>query len=128
MFNLIKGLEYYNLKGDGKYSNYNVVVDDFIFDDVIYVYSNKCLFEMKAQYAVALIPKSTNDRTLITHEVSSAMERGKEIETDLGEISFVFSKDEKENKKHFKRLVGKIKILNYESEKKRFKYEEFNSD
>jgi|TARA_R110000851_G_scaffold251971_5_gene404499 hypothetical protein len=106
IFNLLETLEYYNLKGDGKLKGFEVVIDDLILEDVIYVYNAK-------NYRERFVPKIKQTKTSITNtNLNSPLERN--IETAMGEITFELGND-KEIKKYRKSLVSKITILNYDS-------------
>jgi|TARA_R110000824_G_scaffold156963_6_gene330378 hypothetical protein len=84
IFEIVKSFEYYNLNLDGKLNKYNVIVDDMIFDDVIYVYSARIVEDPNYN----LVPNK-----------------------DDVNKSFVVG-NAKEIKKYKRSLIAKIEILN----------------
>jgi len=110
MFNIIETLEYYNLKGDGKLTRFNVVVDDLILRNVIYVYNARTVEDGHFVY----VPKITETKTSGNTEITFVGNPNNNmVEVDLGEIAFVKG-TKKEIKKFKKSLIGKITIKNYE--------------
>ena len=116
MLNLIKSIEYFFDEGDrlskghGMSINnkYFIVVDDLIHDDEIYMYRGRELENLEH----ILIPNV--EETELFGDVSYG-ENGW-IETVMSEVSFRVSKDKKEIAKYGKKMVGKIKILNYKGD------------
>ena len=91
MFQILNTLEYYNLNGDGELNNYHVIIDNMIYDDVIYVYNSKIIEDPNYN----LVPKFK-----------------RRIENEIGEVSFVYG-TKKEIKKYKRDLIIKLKISNY---------------
>ena len=106
IFNIIKTLEYYNLNGDGKLTKFNVVVDDLILGNVIYVYNARTVEDPNFVF----VPKVKKIKSSGTKIFSSP----NVVEEVIGEVSFVAG-TKKEIKKFKKSLVGKINIKNYET-------------
>lgn len=104
MFEIIESLEYYNHNGDKKLSKYNVIIDDLIYDDVVYVY-NSMIVEDKTYRLVPQIKEKA-------HTPKATLFSNGTIETELGEVSFKIGTP-KEVKEHKKELIAKIKIENY---------------
>ena len=99
VFKIIETLAYFNKKNMKINNKYKVKIDKLIFDDAIYLYSDKVEYDN-------LIPSFTRGEEHIN-------DHG-ETEAELYDVCFKKSTNKGELKEFKKSLVGKIEILNYE--------------